>query len=74
MASIPRPGVAIVSKLHFHLVRARRQRGETTGDPRLRPLHRRTLPPAHKHNAVIVSASQVRALDGENLVSYTKGR
>lgn len=70
--NVPCLGVAIVSNLYIHLVRAGRQHGETTGDTRRRPLHSHALLPAYQHDAVIVLASQVGALDGENFTSYTK--
>lgn len=70
--TVPCQWVAIVSNLNIHLVHARRQHGETTGDVRRRPLHGHTLLPAYQHDAVIVLASQVGALDGENFTPYTK--
>lgn len=72
-AAVPCLGVAIVSNLHIHLVQARRQHREKTGDARRRPLYSYTLLPADEHDTVIVLASQVRTLDGENSMSYTKG-
>lgn len=72
-AAVPCPGVAIVSNLYMHLVQARRQHGEQTGDVRRCPLHGDTLLPAHEHHAIIGLSSQVGTLNGENSMSYTKG-
>lgn len=72
-SALPYLGVATVPEPYVHLVRAGRQHGETAGDGGRRPLHRLALLPAHEHAAVVVPASQVRALDGENLSSCARG-
>lgn len=72
-AAAPCLGVAIVSNLYIHLVQARRQHREETGDVCRCPMRGDTLLPANEHDTVIVLASQVRTLDGENSMSYTKG-
>lgn len=71
--AVPCLGVSFVSNLYFHLVQARRQHGEKTGDVCRRPLHSDTHLPVHEHHAVIGLFSQVGTLDGENSMTYTKG-
>lgn len=70
--AVPRLGVAIVPNLYVHLMHARWQHREKTGDVCFRPKHSDTFPPSYKHDAVIVLLPEVQTLDGENSVACTK--
>lgn len=66
--------VAIVSNLYIHSVQTRWEHGENTRDVCCCPLHGDTFLVAHKHNTVVVWASEVQTLDGEDFVSLLHKR